>query len=133
MGSTELHEDYIFVTENHDHAASDAIWLVKRYDPDSHHVEFYKVEPEEIESYTGYNFLGSFPKIASLQRTILATVLGNRSVSADFDVKSQAFISQRKHIWGNAQKLSVAKHAAGYRNAPTRISNAAHRTEPPYP
>jgi len=47
MGSTELHEDYIFVTENHDHASNDAIWLVKRYDPDSHYVEFYKVEPED--------------------------------------------------------------------------------------
>ena len=45
MGATELHEDYIFVTENHDHASIDAIWLVKRYDLDSHHVEFYKVEP----------------------------------------------------------------------------------------
>jgi len=47
MGTTELREDYVFVTENHDHAASDAIWLVKRYDPDSYHIEFYKVEPEE--------------------------------------------------------------------------------------
>lgn len=47
MGTTELREDYIFVTENHDDVASDAIWLVKKYDPDSHHVEFYKVEPEE--------------------------------------------------------------------------------------
>lgn len=47
MGATELHEDYIFVTENHDHAASDAIWLVKRHDPDSYRVAFYKVEPEE--------------------------------------------------------------------------------------
>ena len=47
MGTTALHEDYIFVTENHDHAASDAIWLVKRYDPSAHHIEFYKVEPDE--------------------------------------------------------------------------------------
>ncbi|MGB5705449.1 MAG: hypothetical protein WBM41_01350, partial [Arenicellales bacterium] len=47
MGSTELHQDYIFVTENHDHASSDAIWLVKQHDPISHYVEFYKVEPED--------------------------------------------------------------------------------------
>ena len=47
MGATDLHEDYIFVTENHDHAASDAIWLVKKYDPNSHFVEFYKLEPDE--------------------------------------------------------------------------------------
>lgn len=47
IGSTELHEDYIFITENHDHAGSDAIWLVKKYDPDSHYVVFYRVEPDE--------------------------------------------------------------------------------------
>jgi hypothetical protein len=47
MGTTALHEDYIFVTENHDHAASDAIWLVKRYDSSAHYIEFYKVEPDE--------------------------------------------------------------------------------------
>jgi len=47
MESTELHEDYIFLTKNHDHAAADAIWLVKRYEPDNFLVEFYKVEPEE--------------------------------------------------------------------------------------
>jgi hypothetical protein len=47
MGSTDLHEDYVFLTKNHDHAANDAIWLVKRYQPSDYLVEFYKVEPEE--------------------------------------------------------------------------------------
>ena len=46
MGTTDLHEDYIFLTENHDHAASNAIWLVKRHKPSEYLVEFYKVEPE---------------------------------------------------------------------------------------
>src|SRR6056300_137703 len=45
MGSNELHEDYIFLTKNHDHASSDAVWLVKKYEPDSYYVQFYKVEP----------------------------------------------------------------------------------------
>lgn len=47
MGTNDLHEDYIFLTQNHDHAASHAIWLVKRYDPKEYLVAFYKVEPEE--------------------------------------------------------------------------------------
>ena len=29
MGSTDLHEDYIFLTKTDAHAATDAIWLVK--------------------------------------------------------------------------------------------------------
>jgi hypothetical protein len=47
MGTIELQEDYIFLTETHDHAATKAIWLVKRYQPDKYLIEFYKVEPAE--------------------------------------------------------------------------------------
>jgi hypothetical protein len=47
MGTNDLHEDYIFLTKNHDHASTDAIWLVKQYDPDSYFAQFYKVEPDD--------------------------------------------------------------------------------------
>ena len=47
MGTSDLHEDYIFLTKNHDHASTDAIWLVKKYKPESYFVQFYKVEPED--------------------------------------------------------------------------------------
>ncbi len=47
MGSTDLHEDYVFITKNHDHASTDAIWLVKKYQPRHYLVQFYKVEPED--------------------------------------------------------------------------------------
>ena len=46
MGTTELSEDYVFLTKNHDHGATDAVWVVKAYDPGSHLVQFYKIEPE---------------------------------------------------------------------------------------
>lgn len=45
MGTTELTEDYVFLTESHDHASGQAIWIVKRYDPPRHIIELYKVEP----------------------------------------------------------------------------------------
>ena len=44
MGSTDLHEDYVFLTRTHDHAATEAVWIVKRYRPEDWLVEFYKVE-----------------------------------------------------------------------------------------
>ena len=47
LGYSDLHEDYIFLTKNHDHASTDAIWLVKQYLPEAHFVQFYKVEPED--------------------------------------------------------------------------------------
>ena len=47
MGSTELHEDYVFLTKTHDHASTEAIWIVKKYQPVNHYVQFYKVEPND--------------------------------------------------------------------------------------
>ena len=47
MGTTELFEDYVFLTETHDHGAQKAIWLVKRYEPNVHFVQYYRIEPEE--------------------------------------------------------------------------------------
>ena len=47
MGTTELSEDYVFLTKTHDHGTSDAIWIVKKYDPKLHFVQFYKIEPGE--------------------------------------------------------------------------------------
>ncbi|MFC2133158.1 hypothetical protein ACFLTH_00955 [Bacteroidota bacterium] len=47
MGHTNLHEDYIFTTQTHDHAAADALWIVKTFDPDNYHVQYYKIEPGE--------------------------------------------------------------------------------------
>jgi len=45
MGTTDLSEDYVFLTKTHDHGKTDAIWIVKTYDPGSHLVQFYKIEP----------------------------------------------------------------------------------------
>ena len=45
MGTMELSEDYVFLTRSHDHAKTEAIWIVKAFDPDAYRVQFYKVEP----------------------------------------------------------------------------------------
>jgi hypothetical protein len=45
MGTTELAEDYVFLTKTHDHATADAIWIVKNFDPKLHFVQYYKIEP----------------------------------------------------------------------------------------
>ena len=45
-GCNPLTEDAVFLTRHHDHAAEPAIWLVKRYEPQTYFVEYYKVEPE---------------------------------------------------------------------------------------
>ncbi len=47
MGTTVMSEDYVFVTRTHDHGTTNAIWVVKKYDPESHFVQFYKIEPED--------------------------------------------------------------------------------------
>jgi hypothetical protein len=46
LGHTNLHEDYVFLSKNSD-STKDVIWLVKRYIPVTHLIQFYKVEPED--------------------------------------------------------------------------------------
>ena len=45
MGTTDLCENYVFLTKTHNHPSSDAIWIIKKYDPDIHYVQYYKIEP----------------------------------------------------------------------------------------
>ncbi len=43
--NTGLSEDFVFLTRSHDHADTEAIWIVKRYEPQKHWVQYYKIEP----------------------------------------------------------------------------------------
>ena len=47
MGTADLAEDYVFLTESHDHVSGKAIWLVKKYEPEAWLVQFYRIEPED--------------------------------------------------------------------------------------
>jgi hypothetical protein len=47
MGTTDLHEGYVFLTRNHDHAAGAAVWIVNEFDPEARRVAYYKIEPGE--------------------------------------------------------------------------------------
>ncbi len=47
MGTNPLTEDGLFVTRSHDHAAKEAIWVVKKYVPQNFRVQYCKIEPGE--------------------------------------------------------------------------------------
>ena len=36
MGTIDLSENYVFLTKSHDHASTEAIWVVKSYEPEVH-------------------------------------------------------------------------------------------------
>jgi hypothetical protein len=97
MGTTELSEDYIFMTKNHDHGKADAIWLVKKYDPKSYYVQFYKIEPEEkVGIVTVQCFLLS-PEKTKIQVSYKYTALsesGEAFVSGFDKNKYDAFIKE---------------------------------------
>ena len=101
MGSTELHEDYVFVTENHDHASSDAIWLVKRHDPNSHYVEFYKVEPEDkvgIIAVSCDAISQSKTKVSVSYEYIALSDKGNQFVTSFTQEDYKEFIGEWKRL-----------------------------------
>ena len=101
MGATELHEDYIFVTENHDHTSSDAIWLVKRHDPDTHYVEFYKVEPEDKVGIIAVRCTAISPSKTNVSVSyeyIALSEKGNQFVSSFTKEDYKEFIGEWKQL-----------------------------------
>lgn len=101
MGPTDLHEDYIFVTENHGHAASDVIWLVKKHDPDSYFVEFYKVEPEEkvgIISVKCDPISGSETNVSVSYRYVALNEKGRECLAALTNENYREFIGNWKQL-----------------------------------
>lgn len=46
MQGAEISEDYVFTTRHHDHAGSDAVWIVKKYDREQAAIQYYRIEPE---------------------------------------------------------------------------------------
>src|SRR5574337_1500814 len=94
---TDLHEDYVFVTGNHDHAASDAIWMVKRYEPERYLVQFYKVEPVEkvgVIEVRCFDLNESRTKVQVTYEYIGLSEAGDRFISSFTSSEYSAFIAQ---------------------------------------
>lgn len=101
MGNTDLHEDYVFVTRSHDHAASDAIWMVKRYEPEDYLVQYYKVEPGEkvgVIEVRCFELNESQTKVQVSYEYIGLSVAGNRFVSSFSSSRYNAFIAEWKTL-----------------------------------
>lgn len=97
MGGTDLHEDYVFVTRSHDHAASDAIWMVKRYEPDNYLVQFYKVEPGEkvgVIEVRCFELNESQTKVQVTYEYIGLSEAGDRFISSFTSSEYNAFIAE---------------------------------------
>ena len=101
MGASELHEDYVFVTANHDHAAGDAVWLVKRYEPGNHFVQFYKVEPGDkvgIISVQCEAVSGTRTSVTVSYEYIGLSERGNTFIAGFTEEKYQGFIGEWQRL-----------------------------------
>ena len=104
MGSNDLHEDYIFLTKNHDHASTDAIWLVKRYDPENFFVQFYKIEPEDKVGVISVRCIQIDKNLTEVEVTYQYTGLSKKGVNFIEDFTS----SQYKEFIGEWNRLLVS-------------------------
>ena len=94
---TDLHEDYVFATKSHDHAAADAIWIVKRYEPENYLVQFYKIEPGEkigVIEVRCFEQSKSETKVQVTYEYIGLSKTGNEFVSSFSLSKHKEFIAE---------------------------------------
>jgi len=97
MGTTELSEDYVFLTKTHDHGTTEAIWIVKKYDPGLHFVQFYKIEPGDKIGVVTVECLELEAEKTKVQVTYEYTALsatGEKFISEFSDSAYQAFIGE---------------------------------------
>ena len=101
MGTKTLYEDYIFLTRTHDHAANEAIWIVKNYEPEIYRVQYYKIEPGEKVGIIEVKCGQSGPRSSRVRVTykyIGLSKSGNR-FAAHFSKKDyKAFIEDWKRL-----------------------------------
>ncbi|MGE5839729.1 MAG: hypothetical protein ACM34H_07320 [Deltaproteobacteria bacterium] len=101
MGTNTLCEDYLFLTRSHDHAAKEAIWIVKKYEPEVYRVQYYKIEPGEK---VGIIEVGCHPsahastKVRVSYRYIGLSENGNRFVEGFTREDWAAFIGEWKSL-----------------------------------
>lgn len=101
MGTKTIHEDDLFLTRSHDHAAGEAIWIVKQYMPETYRVQYYKVEPGEkvgfIQVVCGSAPHGSTKVRVTYKYTGLSQS-GNRFVDRFTRKDYEAFIGEWKRL-----------------------------------
>jgi len=103
-GSPELHEDYVFVTKNHDHGSTDAIWLVKKYEPHNYNVQFYKIEPGDkigIITVACRQMDASHTRVEVVYEYVGLSPKGDRFIEGFTKAKYEEFIGGWKTLLDN--------------------------------
>lgn len=116
MGTTELSEDYVFLTKTHDHRTTDAIWIVKKYDPKSHFVQFYKIEPEDkigVVTVQCTELEAERTKVQITYKYIALSATGERFVSEFSESAYEEFIGQWQTLLSNYSESKAKKSSAG--------------------
>jgi hypothetical protein len=104
MGTKDLFEDYVFLTKTHDHRETDAIWIVKKYEPESYFVQFYKIEPENKVGVITVECFVLGPKRTKVQVTYEYIALspgGDKFVSEFNESAYEKFIGEWQTLLSN--------------------------------
>jgi hypothetical protein len=104
MGTTELSEDYVFLTKTHDHRTTGAIWIVKKYDPRSHFVQFYKIEPEDkigVVTVKCFELETNKTKVQVTYEYIALSATGEKFISEFSESAYEEFISEWQTLLSN--------------------------------
>ena len=117
-GRTVCNEDYLFLTRTHDHAANEAIWIVKKYEPEAHRVQYYKIEPGEKVGIIEVKCAQSGSRSSRVRVTykyIGLSESGNRFVARFTKKDYNAFIEDWKRLIEAyfAKRARESIHASG--------------------
>ena len=101
MGHKNLCEDYIFTTCNHDHASTQAVWLVKKYEPYRHYIQFYKVEAGDkvgVITVRCARLVDKQTKVEVRYRYTALSPAGEKFIAAFDKAAYASFIEEWRHL-----------------------------------
>ena len=101
MDSTTLAEDFVFLTDTHNHASAQAIWIVKRFDPAIHLVQYYKIEPGDKVGLITVKCLEKGPQLTEVRVTykyIALSTSGEKFISGFTENNFTSFIEYWREL-----------------------------------
>jgi hypothetical protein len=105
-GDEKIHEDYVFLTNNHDHGDTQAIWIVKKYDAEKYYVQYYKIEPQDkigIVTVQCYDF-EKITRVSVTYKYIALSEIGKKLID-DFSKENyEEYINEWKCLIDNYYK-----------------------------
>ncbi len=112
MGNQNFNKDYVFLTNNHDHRTTKAIWIISDYDKSKYSIQYYKIETEVkigVITIKCYKIRKMKTKVSVTYRYIALSEVGENFIRDFTENEYEKFINEWEMLINEYQKKKNIK------------------------